>query len=151
MTARECGACDACCMVLGVKPLGKPAYQRCSNQVSGGGCGIYETRPDPCRLYRCAWIEGVAWLEGRDRPDRLGLILDRMAPAAAVLERAAAGDADAQAAVDAAARSVRAREVKRGAFGHRRVKRFLEGLKRAGMDVFLVPFAGRRLPVGKPL
>lgn len=146
---RECGACDSCCMVLGVKPLEKPAYQRCSNQVTGGGCGIYENRPDPCRLYRCAWLEGFG--EERDRPDRLGVVLDRMAPKAELQARADAGDPEAKAAVDVAARSVRAREVKRGAFAHRRVKRYLEGLKRRGMDVFLVPFAGRRLPVGKPL
>lgn len=145
---RSCGACSACCFVLGVQPLNKPAFQRCAHACEKG-CGIYETRPEPCRLYRCGWLEGFG--ERRDRPDRLGVILDRIAPPAELQARAAAGDVDAIAKCEHAKRTIRAREVRPGALGVARVKRFLEGLHRRGHLVALVPFAGRRLPVGKPL
>lgn len=146
---RTCGDCDECCFALGVRPLDKPAFQRCTNQTTEGGCGIYETRPEPCRLYRCAWLEGFG--EERDRPDRLGVVLDRMAPPVAVLERAAAGDAEAIAECERAGKRVRVREVRRGALERRRVRTWLKGLHRKGMEVQLMPFMGRKLPVGKPL
>lgn len=145
---RSCGACQACCVVLGVKPIEKQPYHRCEHQ-SAKGCGIYETRPDPCKLYRCGWLEGLG--ERRDRPDRLGIIIDRIAPAEAVQARAAAGEAHAVAQVASASKTVRAREVGRGALAEPRAKRLVEALHRAGMLVVLVPFAGRKLPVGRPL
>lgn len=146
--ARTCGACQACCTVLGVKPLDKPAFQRCAHQCAKG-CGIYETRPDPCRLYACGWVEGFG--QRRDRPDRLGVILDRIAPSAEVQQLAAAGDPAALERVKQAQRTVRAREVRPGAFALPRARRIMEGLHRGGQLVHLVPFAGRALPVGRPL
>lgn len=133
---------------MGVKPLEKPAFQACPHQATQG-CGVYEARPAPCRLYRCAWVDGLGLR--RDRPDRLGVILDRMAPAASVMELAVAGDAKARAQVQQAEKTVRARETRRGAFGEARVRRVLEALHRSGILVVLVPYMGRSLPVGSPL
>jgi hypothetical protein len=147
--SRSCGACTACCTILGVKPLDKPAYQVCSHVRKGGGCGIYSDRPEPCKNYSCGWLEGFG--ETRDRPDRLGVILDSMAPAVDVQERAHGGDVEAIAAVKAAAKTMRAREVRPGAFKGERAARWLEKAHRAGRTVVLVPFGGRKLPVGKPL
>ena len=53
---RECGDCQMCCVVL---TIDKPDIQKTSNSACrhsiGGGCGIYETRPDVCRTYFCGW------------------------------------------------------------------------------------------------
>lgn len=145
---RSCGSCSACCFALGVRQIDKPVFTRCSHACAAG-CAIYETRPDPCRVYRCAWLDGFG--ERRDRPDRLGVILDVVAPPADVRELARMGDTRAQAVVDQAARTIHAREVRRGALSDPRVKRRLEGFTRAGRLVVLKPFMGRALPTGKPL
>lgn len=73
MTARTCGTCSACCVVLGIAELGKPMHQRCPHQAATAGCGIYETRPKECRAFECGWLTGL--LRESDRPDRLGVIL----------------------------------------------------------------------------
>jgi hypothetical protein len=127
--ARACGGCDACCSTIGVRDVPgmgpKPAHTRCAHQ-SPSGCGIYEGRPQACRTYRCAWLEGQG--DDGDRPDRAGLILDALGGMA-----------------------VRAREVFRGAFDRARVKTRLRELHAAGLVVRLIPYKGRKLPVGKPL
>lgn len=164
---RTCGQCTACCTVLGIRELQKPAFQCCPNLAgAGGGCGIYGARPNSCRFYRCEWLDAdrdrtglgrksPAKLAGlgarRDRPDRLGVILDSFAPAQEVLDRAQAGDEAARQLVGAALVTVRAREVRPGAFKQPKVKRGLEHLARTGWTVALVPFGGRRLPVARPL
>lgn len=78
---RTCGSCDACCTVLGIEVLEKDAGSRCPHLRAKGGCGIYTTRPGECAIYRCLWHTGV-FGETRDRPDRLGLILDAPQPMA---------------------------------------------------------------------
>jgi hypothetical protein len=126
---RACGDCTACCTVLAVRELGKEASRRCEHLGSSGGCGVYETRPASCADYRCGWLTGFG--AGRStRPDRLGVILDK--PASMKGE-------------------IVAREVFRGAFDRRRVREILERLHREGNRVRLVPFAGRKLPVGRAL
>ena len=35
---------------------------------------MHAQRPEICRAYRCAWLEGA--FEETDRPDRLGAVLD---------------------------------------------------------------------------
>jgi hypothetical protein len=47
---------------------GEDSARRC------GGCSIHATRPGICRAYRCLWLRGG--LEGADRPDRLGAVVD---------------------------------------------------------------------------
>ena len=147
---RACGNCTACCTVLGVKPLGKQPGHRCAH-LSTKGCRIYATRPGPCIYYECSWLTGLG--TRHDRPDRLGVILDQAAPANAddLLARAEAGEAEAAAAIAAARKTITAREVRPGAFHTEPVKRWLEWLHREGFTVRLIPFAGRRLPVGRAL
>jgi len=69
---RSCGECSACCTVLAVNAIGKPADTACPNECNG--CAIYESRPAGCRSYRCAWLDGE--LSHDDRPDGLGLVAD---------------------------------------------------------------------------
>lgn len=73
MKERSCGTCSACCTVLGIVALGKGPNTPCAHQV-GKGCSIYAQRPDECRTYTCGWLAGA--FEGRDRPDRLGVVFD---------------------------------------------------------------------------
>ncbi len=72
---KVCGACKECCTVLAVKeddvvtPRGNACSKLCST-----GCGIYDTRPAPCKTYRCLW------LASRDmpvhlRPDKSGVVM----------------------------------------------------------------------------
>jgi len=70
--SRSCGDCSACCDVLGVAALGKPEWSPCPHQSAG--CAIYEGRPDGCKSYRCAWLDGE--LGDDERPDLVGLIVD---------------------------------------------------------------------------
>ena len=79
---RSCGPCSACCTVLRVDELGKPAGVDCTHQRVGGGCRIHETRPPICRGYHCLWLQGG--LEDDERPDRTGGIVDLEAVGAAV-------------------------------------------------------------------
>ena len=62
----------ACCHVLGVIALKKAEWSSCPHQTEG--CTIYEDRPDGCKTYRCAWLDGQ--LNDDERPDLVGLIVD---------------------------------------------------------------------------
>ncbi|HEY2251912.1 MAG TPA: hypothetical protein VGH74_12660 [Planctomycetaceae bacterium] len=91
LAARECGSCTACCTVLVVAELHKPARWACDH-VHCGGCGIYEIRPESCREFNCAWLRGqiprqiageisghiTGHINGDEshRPDRLGVMFD---------------------------------------------------------------------------
>ncbi len=73
--ARVCGECTACCRVMAVSALGKPAGTACGHQQPGG-CGTYASRPDACREFHCLWLRDAGGiLEASHRPDRLGLLL----------------------------------------------------------------------------
>lgn len=55
---RSCGDCQECCVVMSVDALRKPIDVACEHQCATG-CGIYTTRPNACRSFTCAWLEGV--------------------------------------------------------------------------------------------
>lgn len=55
---RNCGMCRECCIVLDVDALQKPENRPCEH-LCGGGCAIYDRRPDSCRAFTCAWREGM--------------------------------------------------------------------------------------------
>lgn len=71
---RECGGCTACCktLMIDVPALRKPAGVLCPNCVEGG-CGIYASRPEPCRTYNCLWRQ-VPTMHDGFRPDRIGVV-----------------------------------------------------------------------------
>jgi hypothetical protein len=71
----SCGACTACCTLLPILELDKPSGTPCRH-LCEQGCGIYESRPDVCRNYLCAW-RSHAWFGSRPqyRPDKLGVMV----------------------------------------------------------------------------
>jgi len=76
MTTRHCGECTACCegwlrsKIIDMEP-GRP----CEHCVEGG-CAIYAFRPeDPCRTFRCGWLQEDSPLPEAMRPDRCGAII----------------------------------------------------------------------------
>ncbi len=73
---RQCGTCQACCSIVPVGALKKPAATRCEHQRFKSGCAIYARRPFECALWSCAWL--AAWPEAAAlrRPDRAGYVVD---------------------------------------------------------------------------
>lgn len=73
---RECGECTACCVIPAIDDpqLTKPAGQACPNCIAGGGCAVYQARPETCRTYHCMWRH-LAALPDSWRPDRSGLMV----------------------------------------------------------------------------
>lgn len=56
--------CNLCCKLIGVKPLQKPKYRMCAHACKGGGCQIYQDRPDECKVFECLWLH----MQGTDTP-----------------------------------------------------------------------------------
>lgn len=53
---RSCEGCTACCKLVAVHELNKPAGAWCEHCEIGVGCKIYPTRPDDCRTFYCGWV-----------------------------------------------------------------------------------------------
>ena len=75
VAGRECGSCNVCCVVL---TINDPAMQklqgyRCRNARPDNGCAIYETRPQTCRTFFCAWRH-LKWIREPLRPDTSGVL-----------------------------------------------------------------------------
>jgi hypothetical protein len=71
---RECGECNACCVSLRIQDPPEIAHarnERCP-RLGDQGCTQYDARPQLCRDFTCAWLEGA----GNDdaRPDRSGVL-----------------------------------------------------------------------------
>jgi hypothetical protein len=69
---RACGDCVACCYVLAIEALKKPAGVMCRH-CTGAQCGIYEERPPACRAYFCLWRR-IAALPDELRPKDCGVM-----------------------------------------------------------------------------
>lgn len=56
---RSCGDCTLCCKVMKIESdeLNKPTNVWCQDCTKTKGCGIYETRPQPCRDFECLWLQ----------------------------------------------------------------------------------------------
>lgn len=76
MTTRACGGCTACCKIMPVAEIKKPALERCPHQRTGKGCAIYERRPGSCRHWVCAWLVAPEEMRDLARPDRSGYVID---------------------------------------------------------------------------
>lgn len=73
----KCGSCQACCKTLYIDAaeLTKPSHTLCKHAC--GGCGIYETRPKECRVFKCYWLgsqDSDNPLPLMLRPDKCGAI-----------------------------------------------------------------------------
>lgn len=67
-----CGQCRACCVAFGIPEMDKPPHVPCKH-LCDHGCGIYSTRPNVCRTFRCVWLQSNG--DEIHRPDNLGLLL----------------------------------------------------------------------------
>lgn len=72
---RKCGECTLCCKLLLVSVYDSPMYEYCKH-CTAGGCGIYETRDNVCREFKCGWLRGE--LTEEDRPDKSGFIVEHL-------------------------------------------------------------------------
>lgn len=79
---RICGTCTACCRVLEIQALDKPAGILCRHNT-GTECGIYPERPEACARWNCLWRR-ISALPDALRPDRSGVMfsLETRSPAA---------------------------------------------------------------------
>lgn len=74
---RECGKCNACChhIPINQEDMVKLPNVDCEHLISGGGCRIYQNRPNTCAKWYCAWRYipniGENW-----RPDISGALMD---------------------------------------------------------------------------
>jgi len=68
-----CDSCTACCKIMKVRELDKPANTWCAHCTIGEGCRIYDTRPESCRVYACVWLR----TQSLDKPIAPALRPDR--------------------------------------------------------------------------
>jgi hypothetical protein len=71
--ARECGECQACCItpVIDSPDIQKTCGSPCLHSTHGG-CDIYETRPQACRIFYCGWRRSRDFPDDW-RPDQSGI------------------------------------------------------------------------------
>lgn len=72
VSARSCGNCTVCCTLCYVPEFDKGEGKKC--EYCGKGCTIYESRPESCRKYECAWKKGE--LPDNMRPDKCGVMIE---------------------------------------------------------------------------
>jgi hypothetical protein len=92
IAGRKCAECTACCHVLGARGHGpwgerdKRPWEDCPERIEGTGCAIHASRPQGCRPFRCAWLQGVSFMKERHRPDRCGFIISGVAGQAGMIQ-----------------------------------------------------------------
>jgi hypothetical protein len=50
---RNCDGCTACCKLMIIREINKPADTWCSDCKIGVGCGNYATLPKVCQAFQC--------------------------------------------------------------------------------------------------
>lgn len=99
-----------------------PRYEPCEHlKKKGKGCGIYDDRPMQCSAYSCYWLEGFG--ANRDRPDRLGIMLDSSAGIIEGIYKLSG------------IKCVAANEVRPGALRDPRVKQFIAQIMGKGLGI----------------
>lgn len=70
---RQCGSCTSCCTLLEVTEVGTAVNEWCKHCVAGKGCTIYDQRPQMCRSFSCAWLQGH--LNDDWYPEKAGMVV----------------------------------------------------------------------------
>jgi hypothetical protein len=70
---RECGSCTSCCTLLEVTEVGTAVNEWCKHCEAGKGCTIYDQRPQMCRSFSCAWLQGH--LDDNWYPEKAGMVV----------------------------------------------------------------------------
>jgi len=73
----KCGECTLCCELLKVPSLDKNAGVLCSNCVLTKGCKIYNSRPQECVDFKCAYIQ-MDKVHVDLRPDNCKVIFEKI-------------------------------------------------------------------------
>ena len=73
LEVKQCGSCTSCCTLLEVTDAGKSVNEWCKYCEAGKGCTIYDTRPQMCRSFSCAWLQGH--LSDEWYPERSGMVV----------------------------------------------------------------------------
>jgi hypothetical protein len=76
--AQECGGCNVCCDVLEIKDVNSKANEMCQHCDIGVGCKIYEARPEPCKDFKCLWLQ-MERVHMDLRPDNCGVMFEKIA------------------------------------------------------------------------
>lgn len=75
LSDRECGSCNACCVLLSIPALLKGAGVACKHlrpERDARACARYDTRPKACADFHCLWRLDLA--PGFERPDKSGIV-----------------------------------------------------------------------------
>jgi len=72
--ANNCGECDICCKVFNIPEINSPKGEDC--QFCDSGCRVYETRPQVCIDFECAYLVNN-WREEL-RPDKCGVVVRQL-------------------------------------------------------------------------
>lgn len=72
----ECGECTLCCKLLNIKDVDSKPGEYCKHCKPGIGCKIYNERPEPCRIFECAWKQMIHTGEEL-RPDRCNILFEK--------------------------------------------------------------------------
>ena len=64
-----------CCKIMGVVELNKPANVWCDHCDKGTGCKVYETRPQSCAEFTCAYAGGYMGDDVSARPDKSKVVM----------------------------------------------------------------------------
>ena len=70
---RECGECNACCVWLKGDAYGHEFGNGEACKFLNQNCSIYETRPEVCKRYQCAWLQGL--FPENLRPDKSKVLI----------------------------------------------------------------------------
>jgi hypothetical protein len=73
LEVKQCGSCTSCCTLLEVTDAGKSVNEWCKYCEAGKGCTIYDSRPQMCRSFSCAWLQGH--LNDDWYPERSGMVV----------------------------------------------------------------------------
>ena len=71
----KCGECTLCCTLLAVDDIQKQAGEKCVH--CDNGCAIYESRPDSCKSFYCAYAQ-MEKVNIALRPDKCGVIFEKI-------------------------------------------------------------------------
>ena len=70
---RQCGSCTSCCTLLEVTEVGTAVNEWCKHCEAGKGCTIYDQRPQMCRSFSCAWLQGD--VDDDWYPEKAGIVV----------------------------------------------------------------------------
>lgn len=73
--SNKCGACTVCCVLCAIEELDKRSGETCTH--CDKGCVIYESRPQPCRGFSCAYHQAKK-VNIALRPDNCGVMFEKL-------------------------------------------------------------------------